>query len=127
MWPILISIIWAVSVCFVIYFSLVPKVEFPVDFWNADKLYHLIAYCWLSILPMVGYSERNFALKASLSMILLGILLETAQFYIPGRTFSVADIIMNTLGVILGIYAGRFLGPFFPAHGRFRPFKNIRQ
>jgi VanZ family protein len=106
MWPILISIIWAVSVCSVIFLSLVPKVEFPVEFWNADKLYHFIAYCWLSILPIVGYSDRKFALKASLSMILLGILLETAQFYIPGRTFSVADIIMNTFGVIVGVFIG---------------------
>jgi VanZ family protein len=107
MLQILILIIWAGSVCTVIFLSLVPKVEFPVDFWNADKLYHLIAYCWLSILPLAGYSERKTALKLSVSMIFLGILLEIAQFYIPGRTFSVADIIMNTIGVILGVFIGK--------------------
>ena len=127
MWPIFISIIWAVSVCTVIFFSLVPRVEFPVDFWNADKIYHLVAYCWLSVLPLAGYSERKFALKASLSMILLGILLETGQLYVPGRTFSVADISMNTLGVILGIFCGDRLRRSFLTHGSFRLFKNIKQ
>jgi len=127
MWPIFISIIWAVSAGVVIFCSLVPRVEFPVDFWNADKLYHLIAYCWLSILPLVGYSKRKFAFKASLSMILLGILLETGQLYVPGRTFSAADISMNTLGVILGIYGGDQLRRSFLTHGSFRPFKNVKQ
>jgi len=127
LWPVFISIIWAVSVCAVIFYSLVPRVEFPVDFWQADKLYHLIAYCWLSILPLVGYSERKFALKASLSMILLGILLETGQLYVPGRAFSVADISMNTLGVIFGIFGGDRLRSCFLTHGNFRLFKNIKQ
>jgi len=127
MWPTFISIIWAVSAGVVIFYSLVPRVEFPVDFWQADKFYHLIAYCWLSILPLVGYSERKFALKASLSMILLGILLETGQLYVPGRTFSVADITMNTLGVILGIFGGDRLRRSFLTHGGFRLFKNIKQ
>ncbi|MBU0544454.1 MAG: VanZ family protein [Proteobacteria bacterium] len=127
MWPIFISIIWAVSAGVVIFCSLVPRVEFPVDFWQADKVYHLIAYCWLSILPLVGYSERKIALKASLSMIILGILLEIGQLYVPGRTLSVADISMNTLGVILGIFAGDHLRRSYLIHGSFRLFKNIKQ
>lgn len=127
MWPIFISIIWAVSAGVVIFCSLVPRVEFPVDFWQADKFYHLIAYCWLSILPLVGYSERKIALKASLSMIILGILLEIGQLYVPGRTFSVADISMNTLGVILGIFGGDYLRRYLLTHGSFRLFKNIKQ
>jgi len=90
-------------------------------------LYHLIAYCWLSILPLVGYSERKFALKGSLSMILLGILLETAQLYVPGRTLSVADISMNTLGVILGIFGGDRLRHTFLINGNFHLFQNINQ
>ncbi|RPH51538.1 MAG: VanZ family protein [Desulfobacteraceae bacterium] len=126
-WPIFISIIWAGSTGVVIFCSLLPRVEFPVDFWNADKLYHLIAYCWLSILPLVGYSERKFAMKASLSMIFLGIFLETGQLYVPGRTFSVVDISMNTLGVILGAHGGERLRCLFLTHGNFRLFKNIQQ
>jgi VanZ family protein len=60
-------------------------------------------------------------------MILLGILLETGQLYVPGRTFSVADISMNTLGVILGIICGNRLRLFFLTHGSFCLFKNIKQ
>jgi len=60
-------------------------------------------------------------------MILLGILLEIGQLYVPGRTFSVADISMNTLGVILGIFGGDHLRRSFLTHGSFRLFKNVKQ
>ncbi|MBA3035963.1 MAG: hypothetical protein FP814_05655 [Desulfobacterium sp.] len=108
----LISVVWISSIGVVIYYSLVPRVEFPVDFWQADKLYHFISYSWLSALPMVAYSDRKISLTASLSMILLGVLLEILQMFVPGRTFSVADIMMNTLGVVLGIYSGGYLRRF---------------
>ncbi len=109
-----ISVIWIISISMVVYCSLVPRVELPVDFWQADKLYHFISYGWLSVLPMIGYSGRKFALTSSFTMILLGVLIEMAQWYVPGRTFSVADIIANTLGVFLGIYSGSSLKHFKP-------------
>jgi VanZ family protein len=111
LWSKSISVVWAGSICFVIFYSLTPRVEFPVDFWEADKFYHFIAYGWLSILPMTGYSQRKLAVNASLSMIILGILLEIGQLYVPGRMFSVADITANTLGVILGIFCADYLKP----------------
>jgi VanZ family protein len=110
-WSRLISIIWVASICVVTYASLVPRIEFPVDFWQADKFYHVIAYCWLSVLPIIGYSKRKLAITGSLSMIILGILLEIGQMYIPGRTFSMGDITANTLGVILGIFCGDYIRP----------------
>jgi VanZ family protein len=60
---------------------------------------------------MIGYSQRKLAVNASLSMIILGILLEIGQLYVPGRMFSVADITANTLGVILGIFCADYLKP----------------
>jgi VanZ family protein len=58
---------------------------------------------------MIGYSQRKFAVNASLSMIILGILLEIGQLYVPGRMFSVFDIMANTLGVIFGIFFADYL------------------
>jgi hypothetical protein len=55
--------IWGLSICVVIYYSLSPQVEFPVDFWNADKMYHCAAYGWLAVLPMMGLAMRRFALR----------------------------------------------------------------
>lgn len=108
-WPQLILILWCISIVIVIYYSLLPQVEFPVDFWSADKAYHCAAYGWLAVLPMTGFSARRLASSAALSMIFLGILLEVGQHYLPGRSFSLLDITANTLGVILGIFLGNCL------------------
>ena len=36
----MILFLWFVSIFIVVFYSLIPRMEFPVDFWNADKLYH---------------------------------------------------------------------------------------
>ena len=107
-WSTSITVIWVGSICLVTYYSLVPRVEFPVDFWGSDKFYHLIAYAWLALLPMIGFSKKKLAVTAALFMIVLGIVLEMGQRYVPGRTFSIADIGANTLGVFLGIFIGKY-------------------
>lgn len=107
-WSRIIFIIWCISIFIVIYYSLIPQVEFPVDFWNADKVYHCAAYWWLAVLPMKGFTDRRFATSAALSMIILGILLEVGQYYVPGRSFSLLDITANNVGVILGIFLGSY-------------------
>lgn len=106
----IILLLWGISICIVIYYSLVPRVELPIDFWQVDKVYHGAAYFWLALLSMTGFSVRR-ALPAALSMIILGVLLETGQYFISGRTFSLMDIAANSLGVILGIILGHYLRP----------------
>jgi VanZ family protein len=108
-WSRPILFLWGASIGAVIFLSLLPRVDLPVDFWNADKLYHCAAYSWLALLPVIGFSDWRTALTAAFSMIILGLLLETGQYFIPGRMFSVPDILANTLGVILGILLGNYL------------------
>ena len=110
-WPGVVSLVWIISICAVCYFSLMPRLEFPLDFWNADKLYHFAAYGWLAVLPMVGFRNRKAAMPASLSMMILGILLEIGQYYIPGRAFSYIDMSANGLGVLVGVALGNSARP----------------
>ena len=100
---------WIISILLVSYYSLTPSLEFPVDFWNADKVYHFLSYGWLAILPIFGYAKKQRALIASVSMIFLGIGLEIGQIFVPGRTFSFLDILANSLGVFIGIGFGLYL------------------
>ncbi|EFK11052.1 VanZ-like protein [delta proteobacterium NaphS2] len=93
----------------VIWLSLTPGLDLPCDFVNADKVYHMLAYLWLSALPFFAFSRSGGALTAALAMIFLGIGLEFVQAYVPGRSFSVADMAANSLGVILGIWLGRYM------------------
>ena len=108
-WSRMILFLWFGSIFIVAFYSLIPRMEFPVDFWNADKLYHCAAYSWLAVLPVMGFTIRRTALLAALSMIILGVLLEIGQYYVPGRLFSFLDITSNTVGVFLGIICGNYM------------------
>jgi len=110
-WPWAISWVWTISICTVCYFSLLPELELPIDFWNADKVYHIIAYAWLALLPMLRFRTRKGAVLAACSMVILGIILEIAQTHIPGRTFSFLDITANGLGVLAGVVFGGWVRP----------------
>jgi VanZ family protein len=108
-WSKIAFLLWCISICIVIYLSLIPQVEFPVDFWNADKVYHCAAYAWLALLSIMSFRHRRFALSAALSMILLGVALEIGQYYVPGRSCSFADGMANSLGATTGIFLGYYV------------------
>ena len=106
-------IIWFISILFVSYLSLLPSMNPPVDFKNADKIWHMLAYCWLSFLPHVGFKDKRRALLGSLLMIFLGGGLELAQSLIPERDTSVLDMFANCIGIIVGIILGNILRRFY--------------
>ena len=101
--PRFVIMVWILSIGTVSYLSLIPQTEFLCYFRWSDKLYHFLAYVWLSALPFFGFADTKKTLKWSLSMILLGIGLEFAQSFVPGRLFSIWDMIANSLGAITGI------------------------
>lgn len=106
---IVIIFVWIISIGMVSYLSLTPLVEFPLVFWSADKVYHALAYLWLSVLPFLGFRRGNWALAGALLMILLGAGLEVFQIFVPGRFFSVVDMMANSFGAALGVLFGRYL------------------
>lgn len=101
--------VWLFSVASVCYLSLLPGVELPVNFWNADKVYHLIGYAWLGFLPLFAFARGETARNAAYLMIPLGGLLEWGQSFVPGRTASMMDAVFNAVGVFLGIWLAETL------------------
>jgi hypothetical protein len=116
--PKLVIIVWITSVGTVIYLSLIPGITLSIQFWNADKFQHLIAYLWLGILPLLGFTITRHALWAVVSVLLLGIALEAAQILISGRMFSPIDMFANLAGTLGGMYLGhRLRRPFLSTAG----------
>ncbi len=103
----LIYVLWGLSVAGVVFLSLRPGADFPLSFWNADKLGHFLAYLWLALLPALVIQSLIRMILLSLLLVSLGMLLECLQIHVPGRSFSLADMIANTIGVLLGIAAGK--------------------
>jgi VanZ family protein len=105
----LASVLWVVSIGVVCYLSLQPEVEFPLDFERADLAYHSLTYLWLSFLPFVIFGDGKRRLLAAFLMIPLGVLLEIGQSFVPGRTFSILDMVANSCGTLLAVGCGRYL------------------
>ena len=85
----------------IVFLSLTPKPPDP-GFEYGDKLGHLAAYallmfwfCWL-------YRKRHAQLAFGIGWVALGIGLEFAQGMTPTRSFELADMAANSLGVLLG-------------------------
>jgi VanZ family protein len=109
MWTKFLVVMWMVSIAAISYLSLIPKIEFPLDFENADLVYHFLAYIWLSVLPFFSFPREKTAWVSALLMFPLGIGLEIAQIFVPGRFFSPMDIGANSVGVTLGLCCAKLV------------------
>ncbi|OGP66562.1 MAG: hypothetical protein A2169_14350 [Deltaproteobacteria bacterium RBG_13_47_9] len=102
-------VLWLISMATVCYFSIIPKIDFPLGFKNADLVYHFLAYLWLTCLPFLVIQRIRKAMILAFLMVPLGIGLEFIQMTLPGRFFSTMDIGANILGAIVGMFCGRYL------------------
>ncbi len=72
---------------------------------NFDKVLHLIGFLILAILLLLTfehYKLGNKYISVFLVALGIGILIEAIQLGIPGREFSISDILANILGIIIG-------------------------
>jgi VanZ family protein len=68
-----------------------------------DKVEHFLAYTGLSFLIGLTFVTGHGRVVAALCVIGMGFLLEGGQFFLPGRDMSLADGLVNTGGVLLGL------------------------
>ncbi|WP_191014735.1 VanZ family protein [Treponema zioleckii] len=88
------------------YLSSQEKIESMPDFWNADKVVHLICYAGLSFWVSFACNikaKRQFALPALITSA-YGIIDEIHQSLVPGRTASIFDWMADSFGGVLGAF-----------------------
>ena len=88
-------------VMLVIYLSVAPAPEVP-RVPGGDFVGHLLAYGTLMFWFMQLAANRRSRALIALALIALGIALELAQLYVPGRSFELTDMAANATGVFLG-------------------------
>jgi VanZ family protein len=71
----------------------------------SDKIEHFGAYAMLGFLPAI-HERMQVVLLAALCLAAMGIGLEFGQLYSPGRSFEIADMIVDGLGICLGLAVG---------------------
>ena len=83
--------------------SLLPREVLP-ETGISDKLGHFAAYGALALLAWLAYAEETIRRRIMIALVLYGAVLEGLQSFIPGRFFSIGDMIANGGGVAL-VYA----------------------
>jgi VanZ family protein len=73
------------------------------------KFEHLLAYLFTTTALMLGYARTRTRLVLCGFLIGFGGLMELGQAVIPGRTADWADVMVNTLGVGMGLGIAMFL------------------
>jgi VanZ family protein len=84
----------------IVFLSLTPRPP-QIDVEYGDKLGHLLAYGLLMFWFCFLYRSRDARLAYGIGWIAMGVALEFAQRATGYRSFEVADMIANSLGVLL--------------------------
>lgn len=84
----------------VVYISLMPHPPEPLLFDHADKLEHALTYCFL-MLWFCQFGKLN-RLRLAATFVAMGVGLEILQGMTGYRFFEYADILSNSMGVLLG-------------------------
>ncbi len=66
-------------------------------------VFDLLAYLWLRSLAKHGFSRIQKLISTMIITVGYGILDEVHQLFVPGRYASLSDVVMNILGITIGI------------------------
>jgi VanZ family protein len=102
-----VAIGWAL-VAAILWLSLTPAPP-KVDIDHADKVGHLLAYGGLMFWFCLLYTRTKIRAAYALGFIALGIAIEFLQGWSGYRSFEVADMVADGLGVVLGLTLARFV------------------
>jgi VanZ family protein len=87
---------------FVVAFAAPLPIELdPSIAGHVSALFHVVAYALLTAGAVCRYPSR--ACVAVSGVLLFGVVLETAQLFVPGRYFGFVDMLANASGVAAGI------------------------
>lgn len=86
----------------VIIVSLTPTDTSHLPVKHIDKVGHFLAYVLMAVLALACFEGRRWRVAAVLLTIVLAVLLEWLQGFVPGRQMTLADGVTNYLGLGVG-------------------------
>ena len=95
------SCFW-ISVALTSYLSLLPQEYLPegIDLWY--KLAHAVAFGAIALSAALGWPHQGFVRSVAMPLLGFGVLIELIQLLIPGREFSLLDILADAVGILAG-------------------------
>lgn len=103
-WPRVWLALWIAMIALVLVGSLMPAQRLPAPaFAGVDKLQHLVGYTALAAYAVLLFARLRLQAVAIAGLVTLGVGIEFAQeAFTASRRADVADVVANTLGVLLG-------------------------
>ena len=99
------KMLWRISFwfCFGLtaYLSLLPQEFLPTGLNIWDKLSHSIAFAALALCAALGWPDKNFVQFVLVPLLTFGVLIEVLQYFIPGREFSLLDMLADAIGILI--------------------------
>lgn len=104
------------------------NLPFPTRFWAFDVQANLVGYMPLGLLGFAAAMRSGWGMRTALALGLLpgpvlSFVMETLQFYVPGRVPSLSDWALNSAGSTLGT----LLGLLLHATGGLRRWDSVRE
>lgn len=75
--------------------------EYPVVSGFNDKLNHIFAFFVLALLADFSFPGKKFFSAIFLPLMVYGVAIETIQYFLPYRMFSLFDVAADALGIVL--------------------------
>lgn len=100
-----ISWVWLITI---LYLSLKPNAQMPLDFGSIDKVLHFMAYGLATILMLMAYPNLS-KYKLIPLLFIYSFCIEIAQQFAENRLFEVADLAANLIGILLAILLFGFI------------------
>jgi len=89
--------------------SVIPVVTVP-SVGLSDKFGHFLAYLALGATGVIGFFGIRGPVAVVLGIIAFGFVMECIQFFVPGRMFSVLDMVANVGGSAAGAGLSSLVG-----------------
>jgi len=100
--------LWAAGTLIILILSLLPKDIMIPEPPFSDKIAHFLAYGAVTWVGAIAASTFRRRVYLGLVMLALGILLEVAQAFVPGRTPEMFAGVANLGGVAGGIFLAQW-------------------
>ncbi|MEE8370545.1 MAG: VanZ family protein [Sphingomonadales bacterium] len=94
--------VWVLGVAVLLLISLLPKEVLDLEHPFSDKVLHFLAYLAVTLPGALAASSPKRMVLVGLGMVVLGLIIEVLQGYIPGRYPELLDGLANLLGVLTG-------------------------
>lgn len=95
LWQVMFWLLWCASTTLMV----LPAGDLPpVELW--DKAEHALAFFTLMALAWLAYRRQYAPLRLALLLVTYGFAIECIQYFIPSRSFSLEDVIADSVGVL---------------------------